>query len=388
MPILDRIAALQEQMTAWRRDIHAHPELGFEEHRTAGVVAAKLGEFGIEVHRGIGKTGVVGVLRVGSSARRIGLRADMDALPIKEANTFAHRSTHEGRMHACGHDGHTTMLLGAAKYLAETRSFDGTVHFIFQPAEEGIGGARAMVEDGLFRRFPCDAIFGMHNRPGMPLGAFAVRAGPMMAGGAFFDIDIEGRGSHGARPEAGVDTVLVAAHVTAALQSIVARNVRPVDTAVLSVTQIHGGDAYNVIPQTARLSGTVRAFSNEVMALIGRNMARVAEGVAAGFGARAKTDYRPIFAPLVNDAQEADYAAAICAEIVGTDKVRRDPPLIMASEDFSFMLNEVRGCYLNIGNGDGEGACEVHNPSYDFNDRALPYGASFYARLVEKRLAR
>jgi amidohydrolase len=388
MPIVDRIAALQDQMTAWRRDIHAHPELGFAEHRTAGVVAAKLEEFGIEVHRGIGRTGVVGVLRAGSSGRRLGLRADMDALPIAEANTFAHRSTHAGRMHACGHDGHTTMLLGAAKYLAETRNFDGTVHFIFQPAEEGIGGAKAMVEDGLFRRFPCDAIFGMHNRPGMPLGAFAVRAGPMMAGGAFFDIDIEGRGSHGARPESGVDTVLVAAHVTAALQSIVARNVRPVDTAVLSVTQIHGGDAYNVIPQSARLSGTVRAFSNEVMALIGRNMARVAEGVAAAFGARAKTDYRPIFAPLVNDPQEADYAAAICAEIVGADKVRRDPPLIMASEDFSFMLNEVRGCYLNIGNGDGEGACEVHNPSYDFNDRALPYGASFYARLVEKRLAR
>jgi amidohydrolase len=388
MPILERIAALQGEMTAWRRDIHSHPELGFEEHRTAGVVAAKLEEFGIEVHRGIGRTGVVGVLRAGSGARRIGLRADMDALPIAEANTFAHRSTHAGRMHACGHDGHTTMLLGAAKYLAATRNFDGTVHFIFQPAEEGIGGARAMVEDGLFRRFPCDAIFGMHNRPGMPLGAFAVRAGPMMAGGAFFDIDIVGRGSHGARPESGVDTVLVAAHVTTALQSIVARNVRPVDTAVVSVTQIHGGDAYNVIPQTARLSGTARAFSKEVMALIGRNMARVAEGTAAAFGASAKTDYRPIFAPLVNDPQEADFAATICGEVVGAERVRRDPPLIMASEDFSFMLNEVRGCYINIGNGDGEGACEVHNPSYDFNDGALPYGASFFARLIEKRLAR
>jgi amidohydrolase len=388
MPILERIAALQGEMTAWRRDIHSHPELGFEEHRTAGVVAAKLEEFGIEVHRGIGKTGVVGVLRAGSGARRIGLRADMDALPIAEANTFAHRSTHAGRMHACGHDGHTTMLLGAAKYLAATRNFDGTVHFIFQPAEEGIGGARAMVEDGLFRRFPCDAIFGMHNRPGMPLGAFAVRAGPMMAGGAFFDIDIVGRGSHGARPESGVDTVLVAAHITTALQSIVARNVRPVDTAVVSVTQIHGGDAYNVIPQTARLSGTARAFSKEVMALIGRNMARVAEGTAAAFGASAKTDYRPIFAPLVNDPQEADFAATICGEVVGAERVRRDPPLIMASEDFSFMLNEVRGCYINIGNGDGEGACEVHNPSYDFNDGALPYGASFFARLIEKRLAR
>jgi len=388
MPILNRIAALHEQMTVWRRDIHAHPELGFEEHRTADVVAAKLAEFGIDVHRGIGKTGVVGVLRAGASGRRVGLRADMDALPIREANTFAHRSTHTGKMHACGHDGHTTMLLGAAKYLAETRNFDGTVHFIFQPAEEGIGGAQAMIDDGLFKRFPCDAIFGMHNRPGMPLGKFAVRSGPMMAGGAFFDIDIEGRGSHGARPEAGVDPVLVAAHITAALQSIVSRNVRPVDTAVLSVTQIHGGDAYNVIPQTARLSGTVRAFSSDVMALIGRNMARVAEGVASGFGAKSTTDYRPIFAPLVNDPQEADFAAAICGEIVGADSVKRDPALIMASEDFSSMLNEVRGCYVNLGNGDGEGACEVHNPSYDFNDAALPYGASFFARLVENRLAR
>jgi amidohydrolase len=387
-PSLDpRIAALRGEMTAWRRDIHAHPELGFQENRTSDLVAARLKEFGIEVHRGIGKTGVVGVLRSGSSRRSVGLRADMDALPIQEANTFDHKSRHRGQMHACGHDGHTAMLLGAAKYLAQTRKFDGVVNFIFQPAEEGIGGAKAMVEDGLFKRFPCEAIFGMHNRPGMPLGRFAVRSGAMMAGGAFFDIDVEGRGSHGARPEAGIDPVLVASHITTALQSIVARNVRPLDTAVVSVTQIHGGDAYNVIPQTARLSGTVRAFSNEVMALIGRNIARVAEGVAAGFGARAKTDFRPIFAPLINDPGEADYAAGVCADIVGAGAVRRDPALIMASEDFSYMLNEVPGCYINIGNGDGEGACEVHNPSYDFNDQALPYGAGFFARLVEKRLA-
>jgi hippurate hydrolase len=388
MPIVNRIAALSDEMTRWRRDIHAHPELGFEETRTSDLVAKNLAEFGIEVHRGIGKTGVVGVLRVGSSKRTLGLRADMDCLPIQEANTFAHRSTHAGKMHACGHDGHTTMLLGAARYLAETRNFDGTVHFIFQPAEEGIGGAKAMVDDGLFKRFPCDAIFGMHNRPGMALGKFAVRGGAMMAGGAFFDIDIEGRGSHGARPEAGVDSILVASHIVAALQSIVARNVRPVDTAVLSVTKIRAGDAYNVIPQTARLSGTVRAFSKEVMDLIGRNIARVAEGVASGFGAKAKTDFRAMFPPLINNVEEADYAAGICNEIVGEERVRRDPPLIMASEDFSFMLNEVRGCYINIGNGDGEGACEVHNPGYDFNDSALPYGASFFARLVEKRLAK
>jgi amidohydrolase len=390
MSLVPKITALKDEMTHWRRDIHAHPELGFEEERTSDLVAAKLAEFGVEVHRGIGKTGVVGVLRAGSSKRTVGLRADMDCLPIEEANTFAHRSTHAGKMHACGHDGHTTMLLGAARYLAETRNFDGTVNFIFQPAEEGIGGAKAMIDDGLFKRFPCDAIFGMHNRPGMPLGKFAVRSGAMMAGGAFFDIDIEGRGSHGARPEAGVDSILVAAHVTAALQSIVSRNVRPVDTAVLSVTQVHGGNAYNVIPQTVRLSGTVRAFSNEVMQLIGRNIARVAEGVSAGFGAKAKTDFRAIFPPTINNAEEADYAAGICAEVVGAESVKRDPALIMASEDFSFMLNEVRGCYINIGNGDGDGdgACEVHNPSYDFNDSALPYGASFFARLVEKRLAK
>ena len=388
MPILERIAAFHDEMTAWRRDIHAHPELGFEEARTSDFVASQLKACGIEVHRGVGKTGVVGVLRAGSSKSSVGLRADMDCLPIQELNSFSYKSQSNGRMHACGHDGHTTMLLGAAKYLAATKNFEGTVNFIFQPAEEGLGGAKAMVEDGLFKRFPCEAIFGMHNRPGMPLGKFAVRAGPMMAGGAFFDIDIEGRGSHGARPEAGVDSVLVAAHVTAALQSIVARNVRPVDTAVLSVTQIHGGNAYNVIPQTARLSGTVRAFSNDVMNLIGKNLARIAEGIAAGFGAKAKTDFRVIFPPTINDAREADYAAGICAEIVGAESVKRDPALIMASEDFAFMLNEVPGCYVNIGNGDGEGACEVHNPSYDFNDKALPYGASFFARLVEKRLAR
>jgi hippurate hydrolase len=388
MPVLGPIAAFHEEMTAWRRDIHAHPELGFEEQRTSDLVASRLTAFGVEVHRGVGRTGVVGVLRSGSAKRSVGLRADMDCLPIQEENSFEYKSRNNGRMHACGHDGHTTMLLGAAKYLAATKNFDGTVNFIFQPAEEGLGGAKAMVEDGLFKRFPCEAIFGMHNRPGMPLGRFAVKAGPMMAGGGFFDIDIEGVGAHGARPEAGVDSVLVAAHVTAALQSIVARNVRPVDTVVVSVTQIHAGNAYNVIPQTARLSGTVRAFSNEVMALVGRNMARVAEGVAAGFGAKVKTDFRVIFPPTINNAREADYAAEICAEIVGAESVKRDPALIMASEDFAIMLNEVPGCYINIGNGDGEGACEVHNPGYDFNDKALPYGASFFAKLVEKRLSK
>jgi amidohydrolase len=388
MPVVDKIQSLVGDMTAWRRDIHAHPELGFEENRTSDLVAQKLAAFGVEVHRGIGKTGVVGVLKCGSGNKTVGLRADMDALPIEEANSFEYRSRNKGRMHACGHDGHTAMLLGAAHYLAASRRFDGTVNFIFQPAEEGIGGARAMIEDGLFRRFPCEALFGMHNRPGMQLGRFAVRSGPMMAGGAFFDVDVTGRGSHGARPESGIDSVLVAAHIATALQSIVSRNVRPIETAVVSVTQIHAGDAYNVIPQTARLSGTVRAFSNEVMELIGRNLARIASGVAGGFGASAKTDFRLVFAPLINDLEQAEFAASVCAELVGAENVRRDPALIMASEDFSFMLKEVPGCYVNIGNGEGEGACEVHNPSYDFNDKALAYGASFFARLVERRLAK
>ena len=384
---VERIARRHAELSAWRRDLHAHPELGFEETRTAALVAERLASCGIDVHRGVGRTGVVGVLRNGASPRTIGLRADMDALPILEANTFAHRSTRAGRMHACGHDGHTTMLLGAAQHLAATRHFDGTVHFIFQPAEEGLGGAKAMIDDGLFRRFPCESIFGMHNRPKLAVGRFAVRAGPMMAGGAFFDIDVTGVGSHGARPESGVDPVMVAVHIAATLQTIVSRNVPPVETAVLSITQIHAGDAYNVIPQTARLSGTVRAFSSGVMDLIGRNLARVAEGVALAMGASVAVDFRVNFPPTVNDPQQAEFAAAVCTELVGAGQVLRDPPLIMASEDFSFMLDEVPGCYVNIGNGDVEGACEVHNPSYDFNDAALPLGAAFFVRAVERKLA-
>ncbi len=388
MAVIEQLARLAPEMTGWRRDIHAHPELGFEERRTAEIVATKLAAFGLEVHRGIGKTGVVGVLRAGSASRSIGLRADMDALPIVEANTFAHRSTQAGRMHACGHDGHTAMLLGAAKYLAETRAFDGVVNFIFQPAEEGIGGARAMIADGLFEKFPCEAIFGMHNRPGLPLGKFAVRAGPMMAGGAYFDIHVAGRGAHGARPETGIDPVLVASHISIALQSIVSRNVRPLDAAVLSVTKIHGGDAYNVIPQTAQLSGTVRAFTPEVMALVESGMRRIAKGTAEAFGATAEVDFRLIFAPTINDANEAEFVAGVCAAVAGTDNVNRNPNLIVASEDFSFMLEKVPGCYFNIGNGAGEGACEVHNPSYDFNDGALAMGASVFARIVETRLTK
>ena len=335
----------------------------------------------------MGRTGVVGVLRQGSSARSVGLRADMDALPVEEANTFAHRSRNPGRMHACGHDGHTAMLLGAARYLAATRRFDGTVNFIFQPAEEGLGGAQAMLADGLFERFPCDSLFGMHNRPKLPIGSFSVHKGPMMAGGAFFDIDITGVGSHGARPESSIDPLMVGVQIASTLQTIVSRNLRPVDTAVLSVTQFHAGDAYNVIPQTARLSGTVRAFSHDTMRLIEANMRRVARGVAESMGASATLDFRVNFAPLINDREQAEFAVSVCTDLVGAARVRTDMPLVMASEDFSYMLEKVPGCFINIGNGDVEGSCEVHNPSYDFNDEALPLGASFFARVVERKLA-
>ena len=388
MPIIEAIAAFHDEMTALRRDIHAHPELGFEESRTSDIVADKLDSFGVEVHRGLGKTGVIGRLRVGNSPRTIGLRADMDCLPIEEANSFAHRSTNKGRMHACGHDGHTAMLLGAARYLAQTRNFDGTVHFIFQPAEEGLGGAAAMIKDGLFDEFPCDVLFGMHNSPGVGVGKFEIRTGAMMAGGAFFDIAIKGTGAHGARPESGIDPVLVGSHITTALQSIVARNMRPQDTVVVSVTQIHAGDAYNVIPERAYLRGTVRCFSNRAMASVEERMRRIAEGVAAGFGAAAELDFRVLFPPLVNDADETRFIADCAAELVGEDNVNRHSGLIMASEDFSQMLEKVPGAFIRIGNGDGEGACMVHNPGYDFNDAAIPYGSSLFARLVEKRLAR
>jgi hippurate hydrolase len=388
MPAIDAIRRFHDELTEIRRDIHAHPELGFEEHRTAELVATRLEALGIEVHRGVGRTGVVGVLRRGNGAGAIGLRADMDALPIEEANDVPWRSTRPGRMHACGHDGHTTMLLGAARYLATEGHFDGTVHFIFQPAEEGLGGATAMLEDGLLQRFPCDAVFGMHNRPGLPVGRFAIRQGAMMAGGGFFDVKIKGRGAHGARPESSIDPVLTACHVVTALQSIVARNVPSADAAVLSVTGVTGGDAYNVIPQTAFIRGTVRAYRSELLTQIEEGIKRVASGVAAGFGATAEVDFRVLFAPLVNDFAETDAIADAAAALVGDAAVERNGPAVMASEDFSFMLERAPGAYINLGNGDIEGSCEVHNPRYDFNDAALPWGAALYATLVERKLPR
>jgi amidohydrolase len=386
---LDDIRAFHDDMTTWRRDFHAHPEIGFEEERTSAAVAAKLAEFGCEVHRGVGRTGVVGVLRAGNAPHSIGLRADMDALPIAEANNISYRSRHDGRMHACGHDGHTTMLLGAAKYLAETRNFDGTVNFIFQPAEEGLGGAKAMIEDDLFGRFPCDFVYGMHNMPGHPVGTFAIRPGAMMAAGAFFDIMIEGKGSHGARPEDGVDPVVIAAQITMALQTIVSRNVEPIEPAVVSVTQIHAGAAYNVVPDTAIMRGTARAFSREVMALIESNMRRTAENIASAFGARARLDFRELFAPLVNEPQETQLFAEVVADLVGDSNVDRKRTRVLGSEDFSFMLEACPGAYINLGNGtEGSHAAPLHNPHYDFNDAVLPFGAAAYAALVERKLAR
>jgi hippurate hydrolase len=384
MSALDTIRGYQDELTAIRRDLHAHPELGLEERRTAEIVARKLAEWGIEVHTGVGVTGVVGVLRKGSGRRRIGLRADMDALPMEEQTNLPYRSGTAGKMHACGHDGHTTMLLGAAKYLAQA-DFDGTVNFIFQPGEEGIGGALAMLDDGLFERFPCDAIYAMHNRPGMEVGKFAIAKGPSAAGGAFFDIRITGRGTHGARPEVGIDPVLVASHIVTAMQSIVARNVPPADTAVLSATRVTGGDAYNVIPETATIAGTARAFSKEVMQMMETNLTRIAKGVAEAFGATAEVDFRIIFAPLINDGERTDAIADAAAALVGEANVDRAKAPGMGSEDFSFMMEKVPGAYIQVGNGD---SAQLHNPAYDFNDAAAPYGSALLATLVERELRR
>ena len=380
----DAIRAYHDELTAIRRDIHAHPEIGFEEVRTSNIVAGKLAEWGIEVHRNVGGTGLVGVLRKGNGAASIGLRADMDALPILEATGLDYASTKPGTMHACGHDGHTTMLLGAARYLAETGNFNGTVNFIFQPAEEGLGGAEAMLKDGLLTRFPCDSVFGMHNRPGLELGKFAIRPGAMMAGGAFFDITINGRGAHGARPEESVDPVVVAASIISALQSVVARNVKASDTAVLSVTCMESGAAYNVIPETAVLRGTARAFKREVMTQMETRMRKLASSIAEGFGATAEVDFRFLFAPLVNDARETGIFADAAATLVGDDNVERMGPAVMGSEDFSFMLEACPGAYINIGNGND--SAPVHNARYNFNDEAIPDGAGVLAALVEMKL--
>jgi hippurate hydrolase len=380
---LDRARAAQAELTAIRRDIHAHPEIGMNEHRTAELVARKLEEWGIEVHRGVGVTGVVGVLRNGNGQASVGLRADMDALPILEATNLPHASQTPGLMHACGHDGHTTMLLGAAKLLAETRAFNGTVNFIFQPGEEGAGGAMAMLNDGLFERFPCDAVYGMHNRPGLPVGKFLIGQGPRYAAATVFDIHVTGKGAHGARPEEGIDSALIVCHLATALQSIVSRNVSARDTAVLSITRVHAGEAYNVIPETATLGGSIRAMKSEVMTMVERNMERLASTIAAGFGAEAAVSFRAIAPPVVNNSAEAVAYSDAAVAVAGEANVDRDAPPVMGSEDFAYMMQRVPGAHISIGNGDTAG---VHNHRYDFNDAAIPYGAALYAAIVERKL--
>jgi hippurate hydrolase len=382
---LERVRSYHAELTSVRRDIHTHPELGLETHRTADVVAGLLKSWGIEVHRLVNGAAVVGVLRSGNGPRSIGLRADMDALPIHERTGAAYKSGTAGVMHACGHDGHTTMLLGAARYLAETRQFNGTVNFIFQPGEEGMGGALAMLADGLLEKFPSDELYGLHNRPGLAVGHFAItKPGTAMAGGAFFDILVKGRGAHGAWPNSAIDPVVAACHIGAALQTVIARNLAPADMGVLSVTKIEAGDAYNVIPEQARMGGTVRAMKREALDLIETGLKRVAIGVAEGLGAKAEVDYRLIFAPLVNAPEPTRTIADAAAELVGETKVDRDKAPASASEDFAFMLEEVPGAYINLGNG--EASAPVHNDRYDFNDEAIPYGAAMFARLVERTL--
>jgi hippurate hydrolase len=374
------------ELVAIRRDIHAHPELAFNETRTADIVARELASYGLEVHRGLARTGVVGVLRKGTGTRAIGLRADMDALPLPEKNEFAHRSTHAGQMHACGHDGHTTLLLGAARYMAENRdtlAIDGTVYFIFQPAEESEGGADVMVKEGLFRQFPMDAVFGLHNWPGIPAGEMAVMPGPVMAGTCSFEIAVGGHGCHAAMPNQGVDTLLVASHLVVALQTVVARNLHPCEAAVVSVTQIHGGAALNVIPDDAVLRGTIRSFKPEVQQLVERSIERLCAGIADSFGATVEVRYDHRYPPTVNSPGESELCRRAAAAVFGEDQVRRNELPSMGAEDFAYMLLEKPGCYVWLGNGPGTGGCSLHNPHYDFNDEILAGGISYWVKLAE-----
>lgn len=397
MKTLDEIERAHAELTSLRRDIHAHPELAFEETRTSALVAERLRSFGIEVHTGFGKTGVVGVLHGAGPGKTIGLRADMDALPMPEYNRFAHRSTIEGRMHGCGHDGHTTILLGAAQYLAKHRDFNGTVIFVFQPAEEGgNAGARAMMQDGLFEKFPCDAVFGLHNMPGMPVNQFGFRSGPAMASSNRWDITIRGVGGHAAQPHRAVDPIVIAADMVHALQTLVSRSKDPLESAVLTITQIHAGDAYNVIPDQAVLRGTVRTFTPEMVDQIEAGMRRIVTTLPQVYGATGELNFIRSYPPLVNWEKETAFAAQVARETFGDEHVDCSIPPFMGAEDFAFFLEKVPGCYLFLGNGDGDhrldsyhgmGPCQLHNPNYDFNDALLPVGATYWVKLVEKFLA-
>ncbi len=375
-----------EELTAWRRDIHQHPELAFEETRTAEFVAKKLEEFGLKVHRGLAKTGVVGTLKAGKSSRAIGLRADLDALPMQEANEFDHKSKIDGKMHACGHDGHTIMLLGAAQELAKNPNFDGTVHFIFQPAEENFGGGEVMVKDGLFDLFPVELVFGMHNMPGIPAGTFAMRKGPIMAAYDRFNIKVTGVGAHGAMPHMGVDPVVVAAEIVMALQTIVSRNVPPLENAVISTTMINGGHAYNVIPEEVTLAGGVRTFKPKTQAMVARRMKEVADGICSAHGASCSFEYEHGYPATINTDDAVEATAAAASSVVGAENVDTDVMPVMGSEDFAFMLQEKPGAYIFIGNGKGDGVCMVHNPLYDFNDEILATGVRYWVNLAEQQL--
>ncbi len=387
MPIVNRIAEYQDELTAWRRHLHEHPELGFEEVVTSAFVAEKLRAFGVdEVHTGVGRTGVVAVIHGSAGGRRIGLRADMDALPIQEETSLPWASKSAGRMHACGHDGHTTMLLGAAKYLVETRNFAGTVYLIFQPAEEGGGGGRVMVGDGLFERFPAEQVFGLHNWPYAPTGSFAMCKGPAMASSDEFTIELIGTGCHAAWPHLGRDPVVAAAALVQSLQALVSREVDPVDNAVISVTRIAGGEAYNIVPERVELWGTIRTFREETRARLVRRVAQVAEGVAAAHGLEVRVRMVEGYPATVNTPREALLGADAAAEIVGEAQVERDPPPCMGSEDFAFMLQQRPGSYIWMGTGADGPDRQLHSPYYDFNDEALPYGVSYWVRLVERLL--
>ena len=394
MKLLDSITTEAASIIAVRRDIHAHPELCFQEQRTSDVVAGKLAGWGIEVHRGMGTTGVVGVIKNGNSKRSIGLRADMDALPVNEANTFAHASKHPGKMHACGHDGHTAMLLAAAQHLAKHKHFDGTVVLIFQPAEEGGGGAREMIKDGLFDKFPVDAVFGLHNWPGMPVGTLAVSPGPVMASSNEFKITIRGKGCHAALPHNGIDPVPIACEMVQAFQTIVSRNLKPIDAGVISVTMIHAGDATNVVANSCELQGTVRTFTVEMLDLIERRMQTIAEHVSAAHEATCEFAFVRNYPPTINHVNEAAFTREVLAGIVGADNVLAQEPT-MGAEDFSYMLLEKPGAYFFIANGEGQhremghggGPCTLHNPSYDFNDDLIPLGGTVWVRMVEQFLA-
>ncbi|WP_372624553.1 M20 aminoacylase family protein [Falsiroseomonas sp.] len=387
MPVINRIAAFQPEMQGWRQDIHAHPELNYEEHRTSETVARLLAEWGIEVHRGIAKTGVVGVLRNGASGRAIGLRADMDALPMPEETGLPYASKNPGKMHACGHDGHTTMLLGAAKYLAETKQFDGTVVFIFQPAEEGGAGGQKMVQEGLFTRFPVDAVYAVHNDPGAKLGEIQAVSGPVLAAADMLDIRVRGRGGHAARPHLAIDPVLVGAQIVVGLHQIVSRRVDPLDSAVISLCQFTAGSAHNVIPDFAEIRGTVRTLLPRTQDEMERLIIQGAKGIAALNDAEAEVNYQRGYPPTVNHEAETERAAMAAAKVTGAERVIRNKPPVMGGEDFSFMLLERPGCFVRIGQADGaKGAVPVHNTKYDFNDDLLPIGASFFASLVEQEL--